>query len=394
MKIDNLLLPSTVLSKGCYQEMFNYCTGYMGHGDDYAAGGKIELPATELVQDAYADMFADSDIRYIKAGVPSSQLNITYTLGWLDSVTSAGTFESTDPSFDVSIQRGATTIPVGWDIIVPQPAEGGLWLNTKKVNFLFINGKQVAELYLNGKKVGYEAPEPPGPDPRDTNFRITNIGNGMTHPDDTWTVKVKLPSQCDMTVYHSDSGDTTTLTPGQTTTLTLPYGEYLEFWGNNQHGLYPDDEYTIVTCPEDGSYEASGQLSSLAKQDAKEVGYSFYGLFTNNLGLVKAGNLVLPGGYDGLAETYYGMFSGCSSLEEGPEGIPYLTGTNQYENMFNGCSSLKSIRVNWTEWPELDNTRTWLSGASADGTFKCPTALVIPNRTADYVPEGWTIQRT
>lgn len=59
-----------------------------------------------------------------------------------------------------------------------------------------------------------------------------------------------------------------------------------------------------IQCPEAGSYEASGQLSSLAMQDTKTTGYTFHSLFDHNNGLTKADNLVLPDGYDDVADAF------------------------------------------------------------------------------------------
>lgn len=107
-----------------------------------------------------------------------------------------------------------------------------------------------------------------------------------------------------MQIYRSATGTDETLTPGETATLAIPYGEYVEFWGNNPDGLFPQAAHMVIHCPEAGSYEASGQLSSLAMQDTKEVGYTFNMLFDHNVGLTKADNLVLPDGYDGVAYAF------------------------------------------------------------------------------------------
>lgn len=197
-----------------------------------------------------------------------------------------------------------------------------------------------------------------------------------------------------MQVYHSDSGNTESLTPGIKAVVTLPYGEYLEFEGDNEHGLYPDTDSAHIVCPENGAYEASGQLSSLAKLDSKE-GYSFYGLFSANKGLAKADNLVLPAGYDESEESFASMFYGCINLTQGPKEIPYTSGQrSNFISLFQGCSSLSSAGVVWTQWPDSVDTSNWLYGVSSAGTFYCPSSLEIPSRDENGVPSGWTIQRT
>lgn len=379
-----LKMTSTTLGTQSYAKMFS------GLGSTLVKAPT--LPAADFTStSAYDSMFDGcSSLNYLKAAIPSNLLVQAVTQNWLNGVSPVGTFESTDPDFAVPAVRDGTTIPAGWTIKIPVV---GFFLQSKKVQDLYINGKQVAELYLNGKKVDFTPPEPPEPDPKLTNFRITNIGNATDNPDDSWIVRVYLPSECDMKVYHSDSGMTEVLTAGEPTNLTLPYGEYLEFEGDNQHGLYPDDDFVNITCSEDGSYEASGQLSSLAMQDTKEVGYSFEGLFSSNGGLTKADNLVIPDGYDGTTETFQSMFHNCTKLVKGPENIPYASGMNMFYQMFNGCSSLTSVGVDWTQWPSAsDGTKNWLAYVSAAGTFKCPAALTIPSRDENGVPSGWTIQ--
>lgn len=211
-----LKLPSTTLATGCYYNMF----GRYG----VSLKSAPELPATSLANSCYDSMFSGcSSLDYVKASVKDDELVSNKSGNWLSGVSATGTFESTDSSFDTAIARSGSTIPEGWTLTKPEP-ETGLYLNTKKVNFLFINGKQVAELYLNGKQVGYEAPEPPGPDPKLTNFRITNIGNATDNPGDNFSVDVLLPPECDMQVYNSSTGSEYALTPGEFNTLTIPYG--------------------------------------------------------------------------------------------------------------------------------------------------------------------------
>lgn len=90
------------------------------------------------------------------------------------------------------------------------------------------------------------------------------------------------------------------------------------------------------------------------------------------------------------------MFGGCYNLKNGPEDIPYANGEDTFKDMFSGCFALKSAGVKWTTWPYYSGslaTSGWLADTTA-GTFKCPAALTIPERSDGGVPESWTIQHT
>ena len=92
-----------------------------------------------------------------------------------------------------------------------------------------------------------------------------------------------------------------------------------------------------------------------------------------------------------LASTCYkGMFSGCTSLINAPV-LPATTPVYAcYSRMFEDCTSLKEIHCNLTSLG--GNTYNWLNNVSSTGTFYKNSAVSSDiQRSADTIPEGWTI---
>lgn len=95
--------------------------------------------------------------------------------------------------------------------------------------------------------------------------------------------------------------------------------------------------------------------------------------------------------------THYGMFNGCTALQEVEfpyDSVPSTpSGNTNLQEMFKDCSSLKRVKVRFTDF---NNTqlKNWLSGVSATGVFECPSALSATTRDASHIPAGWTVVRT
>lgn len=77
-----------------------------------------DLPATTLAPHCYDYMFRfNNRFSSLKCSCSSNDLSSRqYTLDWLSSVKSTGTFYYTDPNFDTSITRSASTVPAGWTL--------------------------------------------------------------------------------------------------------------------------------------------------------------------------------------------------------------------------------------------------------------------------------------
>ena len=101
----DLVLPTTSLTTGCYQQMFYGCTSLTV---------APELPATTLVNSCYDSMFRGcTSLNYVKAmftTTPSS----SYTSNWVSGVSSTGTFvKNSSATWDVT---GVNGVPSGWTV--------------------------------------------------------------------------------------------------------------------------------------------------------------------------------------------------------------------------------------------------------------------------------------
>ena len=120
---------------------------------------------------------------------------------------------------------------------------------------------------------------------------------------------------------------------------------------------------------------------------------------------------------------YYQMFYGCTSLETSPSlpgenlenhcyermfkdclkltQAPVLNCTtlvdNCYKEMFSGCTALNYIKSMATEGTiKSDGTvplalQNWLKGVSSTGTFEKPAAAVYVTDSPGGIPQGWTV---
>ena len=130
---ENLVLPATTLTQGCYQEMFSGCTSlttapelpatelaeqcYMSMFSGCTSLTTApELPATELVEQCYENMFDGcTNLNYIKALFLTTPG--TGTIDWVSNVSVTGTFvRNENTTWNV---RGANGIPEGWTVEPP-----------------------------------------------------------------------------------------------------------------------------------------------------------------------------------------------------------------------------------------------------------------------------------
>lgn len=365
MKIDNLLLPSTVLSKGCYQELFNNCTGSMGHGDDYADGGMITLPATTLAEDAYKDMFTDTQLVYVKASAASNQLNATNSAGWLDVASESGTFESTDPDFDTSIQRSADTVPSGWTITKP------VVIDYLKITCPETNKADIAVTFRRiavAKTAVIEACDSESDDWTSIINTVHSVAPGKTLKIRGAATNTRLGGnpnnksnsiRCEISSQHDGEevkihGDITVLLNGE--------GGLLDLSGSTRQQAFTNlFQWTSTTTIEVDCSELKMTSTTLGTQSYTKM---FSGLGST---LVKAP--YLPAANFESTSAYDSMFNRCSSLNYLKAAIP---------------SNLLVQAVTWD----------WLTGVSPIGTFEStdPDFAVPAVRDGTTIPAGWTIK--
>ena len=157
---ENLVLPATTLTQGCYQEMFSGCTSlttapkilpattvtincyYNMFGGCTSLTTAPELPATELAEQCYMSMFSGCTSLTTAPELPATELveqcyenmfdgctNLNYikalflttpgtgTIDWVSNVSVTGTFvRNENTTWNV---RGANGIPEGWTVEPP-----------------------------------------------------------------------------------------------------------------------------------------------------------------------------------------------------------------------------------------------------------------------------------
>ena len=102
---ENLVLPATTLSEGCYGEMFYGCTNLTT---------APTLPATTLVDWCYASMFAECT-SLNKVTCLATDISASYsTMYWLKNVSSSGTF--TKAASMTNWTSGDSGIPQNWAV--------------------------------------------------------------------------------------------------------------------------------------------------------------------------------------------------------------------------------------------------------------------------------------
>ena len=102
-------LPATTLTQSCYESMFNYCTSLTT---------APTLPATTLETRCYQGMFSYcNSLNYIKCLALNDSSNTndfrTYCEGWVDGVSSSGTFISSD-YYSKGWYWGNDGVPKNW----------------------------------------------------------------------------------------------------------------------------------------------------------------------------------------------------------------------------------------------------------------------------------------
>ena len=191
---------------------------------------------------------------------------------------------------------------------------------------------------------------------------------------------VGTPTSIDIE-YSTDGGATfSPYTVGTTITLTSVDDTVMFRAGSTGQTALADDSSNYhkfvmtgsITLEEDVSYllSRSGVPSTTALAD-----YAFYGLFNGCSALQNAPELP----WTTMGEGCYGeMFKGCTSLTTAPTLPATTLATGCYNEMFYGCSSLNYI-----------HTYSWVSGVAASGTFKYKGSDTTTGTSA--IPVGWTV---
>lgn len=142
-----------------------------------------------------------------------------------------------------------------------------------------------------------------------------------------------------------------------------------------------------------GQVESYGNTMSLWERETFETKTTcemMYGLFRNCDKLLTAP--LLPASDSVGFSAYQFMFAGCSNLEKAPLLPAKSLGDYAYFGMFQGCSKLNEIHVSFSYWGTEMNylTMLWVDSVAPSGTFYCPGKLQ-KEYGADRIPQGWEL---
>ncbi|MBR0502488.1 MAG: hypothetical protein IJJ77_04515 [Paludibacteraceae bacterium] len=236
--------------------------------------------------------------------------------------------------------------------------------------------------------------------------------------------------------YSLDDGNTWDDMPYNTLILLEHKGDKAMLRGVNPKGFSKGWQKYTSFVMQRGAIAASGSVMSLIDGEGYSqdlpASFCFYRLFYACDGLIQAPELPaislltewcysdmfckctsltkapkLPALY--LNEgCYAGMFMGCVNLVEAPELPASCVKEKSYQMMFQDCAKISKIKVNITQWGEIEPmtvieeyreyedflifpyAEDWLKGVSPHGTFICPDGLP-EERGDDRIPQGWKI---
>lgn len=263
-------------------------------------------------------------------------------------------------------------------------------------------------------------------------FRITNrtSSNGTI----TITKATNAPAISYRTKTSGGSWSNVVTQSSNTTTVTLPMNDYVEFSGFNPSGATSTaNTYNIKV---NVAHNVSGDLSTFIQTPY------YPAFFQDNVNLVDASGLILPGdnlandayfrmfyGCTGLTSApaelpamsiadrcysqmfrndtslvnapalpatsltnscYEAMFASCSSLATGPDLKAKVLNVKSYQNTFYGCSSLSSVVCLATDISATNCLNAFMSGVGSGGTLYCDSTMV--NEWTSRVPSGWSVQ--
>ena len=379
-----------IVVEGAFYRLFYICTSLTK---------APVLPATTLADDCYGYMFSGcgslNEVHcQMSSSYSSSQISSTYAKGWLEGVSSTGTFYT---NADANWPSGASGIPTGWTRVNEEtPTFDDI---TKPLTFRATQDGSTVYITRYGSPTG--------------SFQTSRDGGN------TWT----------------------NYTIGRV--IALNTGDEVSFRAKDDRSAYRDN-YEYFSFAMTGKIEAWHNVMSLYRTKyfatyKYAVNYAFNCLFNNCTSLTKAP--VLPAtsldqscyesmffGCQSLTKApelpattladncYERMFSGCQSLTKAPElpattlanscyehmfsgcrsltkapELPATTLANScYERMFSSCQSLKEVRISATKTAP-NALGNWLYGVSATGDFYCdPNATIFPTGSASGIPENWT----
>ena len=429
---ENLVLPATTLSKGCYNNMFRHCSGLTS---------TPELPATAMTQYCYQDMFSNCTSLTTAPELPASTLaagcyyymfagctgitsapvlsattlstacyqgmfsgctNLNYIKmtaeditasnslnNWVVNVATAGTFVKYSTT---TLSTGNSGIPNGWIVENEGP------VHDYSQDYTTLSFTETGTFKLSGNSIDYST---------DDGSTWTTLANNTVSPTMSAGTKVRLRRT------HSTGATGKIVTTGryvlEGNSMSLVYGDnftgqtslsghnlvFEQLFASNS-GLTSAENFILpATTLAQGCYKeifmrCSSLTSAPVELPATTLEMECYAyMFHSCTSLMAAPELPATTLAMGC---YRMMFAGCTSLMAAPE-LPATTLTyGCYNAMFYGCSSLEAIKCMAEGWIDTNGcTNSWVMGVAANGIFI--KALNSNWDTGDNgIPSGWDVQ--
>lgn len=228
---------------------------------------------------------------------------------------------------------------------------------------------------------------------------------------------VGTPTSIDIE-YSTDGGATfSPYTVGTTVTLSSVNDVVMFRAGSTGQTALADDSSNYHKFVMSGSITLEEDVSYLLNKNAVPAttaldDYAFYGLFNGCSALQNAPELpwttMGEGCYGHMFEgctaltdapdlpstslddyCYEGMFKGCTSITTAPKLPATTLATGCYNEMFYGCSSLDTISLGYTGNFSTTHFDNWVYGVASTGTLEYDGTDTTTGASA--IPTGWTV---
>ena len=390
--VENLELPATTLTTGCYYGMFQNCTSLVnspelpattltenGYREIFMGCTSLttvpELPATTLAKNCYNSMFYGCTSLITAPELPATTIADYCYVNMFRDCTGLTTAPSILPAttltewcYTYMFHNCASLVnaPVLPATILSVRCYSGMFFRCSSLNYIKCLAKDISASRCTYNWVGNVA----SAGTFVKSYSMINWTRGADGIPEGWTVenydknlekyitfKVKSDGNIAWNLsgttsgkaiqYSKDSGSTwTSITSSSATTIPVVSGDTVLFKGTNQSystGYNSGCTFDGTTC----QFDVEGNIMSLiygdnfSGQTTLASAYTFHRLFRNCTGLTSIENLVLPA--TTLTEwCYQAIFYGCTGLISVENLVlPATTLTRGcYASMFTFCTSL------------------------------------------------------
>lgn len=428
---ENLILPSTVLTEGCYSGMFQYLPSppVTGTVREHHLITAPELPATTLAQGCYTQMFAGAHLLTKAPSILPATTLVQYCY--------SGMFWGCT-SLTTAPELPATTLA--------QRCYDYMFYDCANLNYIKCLALEVDNISVVNSTHFWVY----GVGPTGTFVKNVNMNSWPTGKDGIpsgWTVEnaedyLSMPLTFDITddgvikwfYTNSDSGASRTIeysknggtwTPITSTDsgvqINVVSGDTVQFKGDNANYGTVNSSFSTFegsTC----QFSVKGNIMSLINSTnfsnltILPSAFTFTGLFQYCDGLTDASRLILPATactqecyeymFRGsslsaapqmLATTMaldccYSMFRNCTNLTTAPELLATTLANGCYERMFYSCINLNYIKCLATDISASNCTNGWVNGVASAGTFVKDPNMSGWSTGNNGIPTNWTVQ--